>query len=167
MKITRNQKGLALSSSKGFTLIEVVLVLAIGGLIFLLAFLAFQQVSVNRRDTARRSDAGRLVAELENYNGDKNSYPTSSAASTDSCTTTTANSFGAFLNTYVCKGSPKAFEGPQGAYTIADGVTAANVGSTLLVNNVRYNKNANCAKGSTGVSVEIGLEKGIACRDNQ
>ncbi|MBP9738093.1 prepilin-type N-terminal cleavage/methylation domain-containing protein, partial [Candidatus Saccharibacteria bacterium] len=41
------------NNKKGFTLIEVVLVLAIGGLIFLLAFIAFQQVSANRRDTQR------------------------------------------------------------------------------------------------------------------
>jgi prepilin-type N-terminal cleavage/methylation domain-containing protein len=61
----------------GFTLIEVVLVLAIGGLIFLLAFIAFQQVSANRRDTQRRSDALRMSAELANYSGDNNgAYPT-------------------------------------------------------------------------------------------
>ena len=57
-------------SRGGFTLIEVVLVLAIGGLIFLLAFIAFQQVSTNRRDTQRRNDAGRVIAELQNAAGD-------------------------------------------------------------------------------------------------
>ncbi len=62
MKVKRNQKG--------FTLIEVVLVLAIGGLIFLLAFLAFQQVSRNRRDTQRRSDAARMAATYNDVVGD-------------------------------------------------------------------------------------------------
>ena len=47
----------------GFTLIEVVLVLAIGSLIFLLAFLAFRQVSANRRDTQRRSDVAKMMAQ--------------------------------------------------------------------------------------------------------
>lgn len=56
-------------NQKGFTLIEVVLVLAIGGLIFLLAFLAFQQVSRNRRDTQRRSDVARAAT---TYNDAKN-----------------------------------------------------------------------------------------------
>ncbi len=69
-----------LNNKKGFTLIEVVLVLAIGGLIFLLAFVAFQQVSTNRRDTQRRSDAGRVVAELQNYFGDNRSYPNPASA---------------------------------------------------------------------------------------
>lgn len=59
-------------SRSGFTLIEVVLTLAIGGLIFLLAFLAFQQVSANRRDTSRRQDVRKILAEAVNYasNGD-------------------------------------------------------------------------------------------------
>lgn len=62
--------------NQGFTLIEVVLVLAVGGLIFLLAFLAFQQVSKNRRDTQRRSDARRMIGYLEEYAANNNGvYP--------------------------------------------------------------------------------------------
>ncbi len=64
------------NKSRGFTLIEVVLVLAIGGLIFLLAFLAFRQVSTNRRDTQRRSDVRRMLAEAQNFAGDNtNQFP--------------------------------------------------------------------------------------------
>lgn len=63
-------------TTKGFTLIEVVLVLAIGGLIFLLAFLAFQQVSRNRRDTQRRSDVKRMVGYIEEFAANNNgAYP--------------------------------------------------------------------------------------------
>lgn len=51
----------------GFTLIEVVLVLAIGSLIFLLAFIAFSQVQRNRRDSGRRAFLTYFVAELINY----------------------------------------------------------------------------------------------------
>lgn len=62
--------------SPGFTLIEVVLVLAIGGLIFLLAFLAFQQVSRNRRDTQRRTDARRMLGYVEEFATNNNGvYP--------------------------------------------------------------------------------------------
>ncbi len=57
-------------NQKGFTLIEVVLVLAIGGLIFLLAFLGFRQLQKNRRDTKRRSDLNLIVAQIEAYKGD-------------------------------------------------------------------------------------------------
>lgn len=57
-----NQKGLALRNSKGFTLIEIVLVLAIAGLIFVIVFLAVQGAQRGRRDTERKSAAGRLLA---------------------------------------------------------------------------------------------------------
>ena len=161
MKKLTNKRGLGLSSSKGFTLIEVVLVLAIGGLIFLLAFIAFQQVSANRRDTQRRSDAGRVLAELENYYGDKNKYPNSSVAE-ETCATPTADSFGAFMGTYLCKSGT--FDGPQGAYTIVAGVATPN--TALAVNNIRFNSTVNC-DATAGKSVQIGLEKGVACRDSK
>ncbi len=63
------------AQSAGFTLIEIVLVLAIGGLIFLLAFLAFRQASTTRRDSQRRSDVNKIVAELENLRATGASLP--------------------------------------------------------------------------------------------
>lgn len=144
-------------NKRGFTLIEVVLVLALGGLIFLLAFLAFQQASTNRRDTQRRSDAGRIVSELENYRGDRGSYP-SSSTSTDDCSETDADSFGNFLRTYMCEGGR--FESPQGAYTVISSTDAPET------DEIRYRQNENC-DGGAGPSVEVGLEKGVVCRDNQ
>lgn len=116
MKKLTNKKRFSLGSSKGFTLIEVVLVLAIGGLIFLLAFIAFQQVSANRRDTQRRSDAGRLVAELQNYFGDKRSYPSIDSTG-DICTPDTGapNGFRTFAKNYMCTGPTKSeFKSPSG-----------------------------------------------------
>jgi prepilin-type N-terminal cleavage/methylation domain-containing protein len=56
----------------GFTIIEVVLVLAIAGLIFLIVFLALPQLQASRRDTQRRSDAGRIAGALESYAGNNN-----------------------------------------------------------------------------------------------
>ncbi len=61
---------------KGFTLIEVVLVLAVGSLIFGMAFIAYGQASANRRDSQRRADLGKIAGELENYAADNNgNYP--------------------------------------------------------------------------------------------
>jgi prepilin-type N-terminal cleavage/methylation domain-containing protein len=56
-----------LSNKKGFTLIEVVLVLAIAGLIMLIVFLALSGAQKGRRDTARKSDAGRIISAMEQY----------------------------------------------------------------------------------------------------
>ena len=64
----------------GFTIIEVVLVLAIAGLIFLIVFLAVPQLQRSRRDTQRRSDAARVLTELNNYASANNgNYPTTQA----------------------------------------------------------------------------------------
>lgn len=51
----------------GFTIIEVVLVLAIAGLIFLIVFLALPQLQKSRRDTQRKNDVGRIMTLLTTY----------------------------------------------------------------------------------------------------
>ena len=53
--------------TKGFTIIEVVLVLAIAGLIFLIIFLALPALQRSQRDTQRRSDIGRVIAASQSY----------------------------------------------------------------------------------------------------
>jgi len=71
------------NSKGGFTLIEVVLVLGIGSLIFAMAFIAYGQASINRRDTQRRADLGKIASELENYAADNNgNYPERASFST-------------------------------------------------------------------------------------
>ena len=59
-----------LKDAKGFTIIEVALVLAIAGLIFLVVFLALPALQRSQRDTARRQDAGRIVSALQNCMAD-------------------------------------------------------------------------------------------------
>jgi prepilin-type N-terminal cleavage/methylation domain-containing protein len=58
------------NKEKGFTIIEVVLVLAIAGLIFLVVFLALPALQKSQRDTARRQDVGKVVAGLQQYMAD-------------------------------------------------------------------------------------------------
>jgi prepilin-type N-terminal cleavage/methylation domain-containing protein len=50
------------SSSEGFTIIEVMIVLAIAGLILLIVFLAVPALQRSSRNTQRKSDIGRLGA---------------------------------------------------------------------------------------------------------
>lgn len=53
--------------SKGFTIIEVVLVLAIAALIFLMVFIALPALQANQRDTARKSDASTVAAAVQSF----------------------------------------------------------------------------------------------------
>lgn len=56
------------NKTQGFTIIEVVLVLAIAGLIFLMVFIALPALQRSQRDTQRRDDVARfiIVALLQN-----------------------------------------------------------------------------------------------------
>lgn len=55
------------SRKQGFTIIEVVLVLAIAGLIFLMVFIALPALQRNQRDTQRRNDYGMLSSAITTY----------------------------------------------------------------------------------------------------
>lgn len=54
-------------NKRGFTIIEVVLVLAIAGLIFLMVFIALPALQRSQRDTQRRDDYGMLSAAVTSY----------------------------------------------------------------------------------------------------
>ena len=51
----------------GFTIIEVVLVLAVAGLVFLMVFVALPSLQRSQRDTQRRQDIARVVTALTQY----------------------------------------------------------------------------------------------------
>ena len=56
-----------INSKQGFTIIEVVLVLAIAGLIFLMVFVALPALQRSQRDTQRRNDMSRVDTALVQY----------------------------------------------------------------------------------------------------
>ena len=57
------------TKQKGFTIIEVVLVLAIAGLIFLMVFIALPALQRNQRDTARKNDASAIASAVTAFTG--------------------------------------------------------------------------------------------------
>lgn len=162
--------------SAGFTLIEVVLVLAVGSLIFLLAFLAFQQVSINRRDAQRRSDAAKILAEYTNYvaNGGKitdfycftgtticGAYPISPAEPADVCVNNSDTFITKFAQPYLCKDGN--FTSPSGSnYKVRIVATEpANPGEFSF-------STISCSNSfSSSPTVKMKLERGLYCRDLQ
>lgn len=63
---------------KGFTIIEVVLVLAIAGLIFLMVFIALPSLQKSQRDGQRRSDISRVATQITAYaNNNRGAVPSS------------------------------------------------------------------------------------------
>ncbi|MFZ2560529.1 MAG: type II secretion system protein, partial [Candidatus Nanoperiomorbaceae bacterium] len=59
-----------LRHSSGFTIIEVALVLAIAGLIFLVVFIAWPALQNSQRDAAKRQAVGRAAAAMQTYEVD-------------------------------------------------------------------------------------------------
>jgi prepilin-type N-terminal cleavage/methylation domain-containing protein len=146
------------SQNKGFTIIEVVLVLAIAGLIFLIVFLALPQLQRSRRDTQRRNDVGRILAELENFASNNNGdYPANAAA---------IEASGGFKERYL---SGVTLEDPStnSTYTFVDGTPSQG--------QVQYDAGSVCngenfASGAArDVAVRVQLESGQVyyCADNR
>lgn len=151
------------NNKKGFTIIEVVLVLAIAGLIFLIVFLAVPALQANRRDTQRRSDLGRFLAQLEQYAANRNgTYPTTAQANATGAT--------GFKQQYM-KSNTGGFNDPSTgtAYTISGAAPTA-------AGQIQYNTNSQCdasgdfssGGGTRSVAAVIFLEGGgTYCQDNQ
>ena len=59
-------------NKKGFTIIEVVLVLAIAGLIFLMVFIALPALQRSQRDTQRSNDISRFMTAVTQYQANNN-----------------------------------------------------------------------------------------------
>ena len=62
-------------TKKGFTIIEVVLVLAIAGLIFLMVFIALPALQRSQRNTRRRSDMARILSSFTEYQSNTGHMP--------------------------------------------------------------------------------------------
>jgi prepilin-type N-terminal cleavage/methylation domain-containing protein len=65
-------KSKLLKQQKGFTIIEVLIVLAIAGLIILIVFLAVPALQRNSRNTQRKNDVSALVGAIQEYENNNN-----------------------------------------------------------------------------------------------
>jgi prepilin-type N-terminal cleavage/methylation domain-containing protein len=68
----------------GFTIIEVLIVLAIAGLIMLVVFLAVPNLQRNQRNTSRRASAARIATAVSNFVANNNGTVPSTSANVTS-----------------------------------------------------------------------------------
>ena len=158
-------KDIQTKKAKGFTIIEVVLVLAIAGLIFLMVFIALPALQRNQRDTQRKNDLSRVQAAI-------NSYQTNNRGSVPTADATSLN--GAGFKTAYLKAGGDIFTDPSGSeYTFALG-TVGTKPPGASYNTIYYFANAKCAGentttggGANKVAVSIVLEGGgVYCLNN-
>ncbi len=86
----------------GFTIIEVIIVLAIAGLIMIIVFLAVPQLQRNSRDQSRKSVASRIKSEIENYaSNNAGSYPFNNPSGACPAATGTSGDWPDFFKRYL------------------------------------------------------------------
>lgn len=109
--------------SKGFTIIEVVLVLAIAGLIFMMVFIALPSLQRSQRDTQRSNDISRLQSQINAYqSNNRGRIPTTGTyvighTADDKKGATDTKSWAYFYDNYLIvssAGSKDTFEDPDG-----------------------------------------------------
>ena len=148
-----------LNTKKGFTIIEVVLVLAIAGLIFLMVFIALPALQRNQRDTQRKNDLSRIQSAVNSYQANnKGKIPGSGALNT-------------LRDSYI-KAGGDSFQDPTGRdYSLAYSASATGVANATWSEtgnvSIQYVVGAKCADeavvatgGTNKVALRMALEGG-------
>lgn len=93
----------------GFTIIEVVLVLAIAGLIFLMVFIALPALQRSQRDTQRKDDLARVQTAINNYqSNNRGQIPFTASGATAKMDTN-------FVQRYIITDANDSFIDPDGS----------------------------------------------------
>lgn len=152
-----------IQTKKGFTIIEVVLVLAIAGLIFLMVFVALPALQRGQRDTQRRDDVSRVVSQLQSYaTNNRGALPANDAFAAAS-----------FQNGYLKAGDGEFNDPKTGvSYVIVQGGDGARV---LEEGALQYSRGASCnGENATGsgsarqAAIRVKLEgSGYFCQNAQ
>ncbi len=151
----------------GFTIIEVVLVLAIAGLIFLMVFIALPQLQAAQRNTQRREDMSKLNSAIVQFQANNNGkIPNQNA-------TYIGVNQGNFVSRYIVGD----FVDPDGEdynvefvdQSIGDANSHADNAHTMVVVNRAYcdGENAAAARNVRDYAILYKLENsGVYCIDN-
>lgn len=151
MNVSKNKE-------QGFTIIEVVLVLAIAALIFLMVFIALPALQRSQRDTQRKNDLSRVQTAVQNYqSNNKNALPAFNNT---------------FINNYL-RTSGDTFQDPNGTnYTFSTAAVSSTFSATsrtihATTGAVCNGESLTTGQGARKVALQMKLEGGgIACVNN-
>ncbi len=139
--------------SRGYTVLELLIVLAISGLIMVIVFLAVAQGNRDQRDDARKADAGRYLNAVVQWTSDHSGVPPGSADITS------------VTSTYVTAGSSTFADPQKGAWvpTWSTGAPAAVSTSMYVQSQSACDATGIVAGGPRQFAVAVRLEGGIYC----
>ncbi len=134
--------------TEGFTIIEVLIVLAIAGLILLIVFLAVPALQRNARNTQRKNDIARLGGSITEFVNNNNGTVPTTQANMDTIFTS-AGSLSQYVRANALPASGNIATGTQSALGggTGPGATATNI------TNVRFVTNATCSTSTAGATV--------------
>ena len=167
-----------IKTKKGFTIIEVVLVLAIAGLIFLMVFVALPALQRSQRDTQRRDDMARFISQLAQYQANNNGKVPHNGAAQNA----EAGTYTTFIDNYL-KAGGDTFADPStgGDYTIvkftkcsSGSCASTTTGDDADMGEISIYSNATCngespsyVQGDRKIALTIKLEgAGVYCGHN-
>lgn len=135
---------------QGFTIIEVLIVLAIAGLIMLVVFLAVPALQRNQRNSGRRTDASRIAAAANDFVTNSNGTTPSSAVHAQSISDSagTLSNLGTLAG--VAGGTCAAGDMAAASLTICN-ANAVSAFTAIANDGVVLATNARCS-GNAGVS---------------
>jgi prepilin-type N-terminal cleavage/methylation domain-containing protein len=166
---------------KGFTIIEVVLVLAIAGLIFLMVFIALPALQRSQRDTQRKNDLSRALTSVTSYtSNNRGALPANTDAAWQTFLTqylTPANSTSSFVDPSgsAPTGQPGFSATPTYVFTgDTTGATLAGSFDKTTQNVIYYAEGFSCGSGGAftaastrTVALAMYLEGGgVFCQNN-
>lgn len=174
----QKKRSQTMATMRGFTIIEVVLVLAIAGLIFLMVFIALPAMQRSQKDTQRRDDMSRFMAAIQSYQANNsNMIP---ALGVTGVSGTGSMTEADFLKKYL-KSDKGEFKDPDGTdYDVSPSkyTTSSNFSSnTFDGKTIYYVIGAKCDPGNEGSPAEASGNRnfaiyyvleggGIYCGDN-
>ena len=151
-----------IKGKKGFTIIEVVLVLAIAGLIFLMVFVALPALQRSQRDTQRRQDYADLLSSINSYMTNNNGSLPPNGNDLDSAKYINSSGKGPSGNSYTITVCDFSDTDCQGNFVDA---TSDSEGTVRVV------KGATCEKGAPkktnskrAFAIYAALETGTYCQ---
>jgi prepilin-type N-terminal cleavage/methylation domain-containing protein len=161
----------AQTHKKGFTIIEVVLVLAIAGLIFLMVFIALPALQRSQRDSQREQDLSRAQTAIQQYqSNNRNVLPTNWTTFATQYLKATGGADSEFVDP-----SGKSYRFTALAVGAAAPTTVDSTDSSQTTVRIFYTTAATCAtdgavtggQGSRKVALRVVLEGGgVACVNN-
>lgn len=143
-------------TQKGFTIIEVALVLAIGALIFLVVFLAVPALQRNSRNDSRRRDVSNVVEAIADYSANNAGKALENQTAYDS-TPKTDTVFGRYLDQLSNNTTTVTVKTGQSAGSIPAVADASEADVITVYTGLQCDGNENLVKGPARSYAVVGV----------